>query len=576
MIMVLLTGKRLVPVLALCILAGCAAVSYLTGVDTYWGHTAPVTSQGRAYSLYIAGVIHERRGELDKAIDAWLEVIAFDEQAVSPRLRLIRAQLRRGDYEQALDFCQEALRHSPDMPELWIMYGELNHRLGNIETAITAFMKTIELRPDDLTGYGALIDLQESTNDLVAAIEIYEQLINRSPNSAALYYQLGITLARINDAEYARETFEKVLELEPRITRARFFLALVLFELEEFERCADELLIYLGERPDDGVALAYRAAALARMGYLREARRTLELLLATDEAGAKHNLQLAWVLLQLGENESAQQFALEAGAYLFADIIFAGTLLEDSASDRQPGNLWDDRYSLDEVEAECDLFIGAVLGMYGERAAGEQTLDMLDALTDAAAFSPSLTFLRARILLYLERYQEALEALESMRSKDIVSKYIHYYSAIAFEKLEDFHGTEYHLRAFLEINPDDPDVLNFLGYFYAEHNVHLDEAEALLTRALKQDPENPYYLDSLGWIYYRQGKAMEAAELIRRAIYGMESDDAELRDHLGDVYLLKGNVERALAEWRRAFRLDPSMPGVREKIEKYSASELEE
>jgi len=565
--------SAIVTAATLLMLAGCATLSFITGADTYWGRTAPVTKQARAYALHIAGMMYERRGEMERAAEAWTAVINLDEMALAPRLRLIRAHLRNGDHEKALSICRDALKRLPDTAELWIVYGELNHRLGNIEEAIAAFMKTIEISPDNLTGYGALIELQESTNDLVAAIDIYEKLIERSPNSAALYYQLGINLARIKDVEYARDTFQRVLELEPRITQAHFFLALTLFELGDFERCAEEMHLYLSERPGDVAALEYRAAALARLGHLEKARYTLELLMAGNEAAPKHYLQYAWILLELEQTERAQQFALEAGAYLFADIIFACDLLRTVPLAEQPSTPWDDRFSLDDVEAESDLFIAAVLNMFDEKATSQKIFAMLDSLNDFVAFSPPLAFFRARLLLFLEQYAEAIDTLLTIHSNGVVSKHTHYHSAVAYEKSGDFQNTEKHLVAYLEINPDDPDVLNFLGYFYAEHNVHLDKAEELLNRALKQDPENPYYLDSLGWIYYKQGKAQEAEELIRRALYGMDSDDAELRDHLGDVYLLQGDTERALREWQRALRLDPSLDAVQKKIEKHQRSQ---
>jgi predicted Zn-dependent protease len=113
------------------------------------------------------------------------------------------------------------------------------------------------------------------------------------------------------------------------------------------------------------------------------------------------------------------------------------------------------------------------------------------------------------------------------------------------------------------------DVVNFLAYLYAEENVKLDFAQELLERALKESPDNPYYLDSLGWVFYRQGKADKAIDYIQRAVLGMQSDDAILRDHLGDAYLLGGEPEKAVAEWKRARRLDSTLEGVQSKIDKH-------
>jgi Flp pilus assembly protein TadD len=159
-----------------------------------------------------------------------------------------------------------------------------------------------------------------------------------------------------------------------------------------------------------------------------------------------------------------------------------------------------------------------------------------------------------------------------LEKNDPDPKAIHYYLAIAFDELNDFLEAEKHLLAYIAISPEDADVLNFLGYMYAEENVKIDEAEQLLKRALAMDPTNPYYLDSMGWVYYRQGKGQQAVENIQNAIYGMDNDDAVLRDHLGDAYMLIGDTMRARKEWERALRLDPEIEGVREKLQQPAAT----
>ncbi len=564
--------KNYIVLPAMMVLAGCTTISYLAGIESFWDKPAPVTSQARAYALHLSAVIYERRGELDKAVEAWNEVIKLDEQAFTPYLRLVGVYVRKDDIGKAREVCENAIAQFPDKSELWVIAGELSHRQGNIEAAIDAFNKAIALKPDDLTGYGALVELQEKTNDLVAAIDIYEKLIEKSPNSAALYYQLGINLAQINDNEYAMRTFRKVLELEPRITRARFFLALTHFESGNYELCAEELRKYLLERPYDVSALEYRAAALVHLNRLDEARYSMELILAGKEAAKKNSLQHAWILLLCGQVEQAQQFALEAGAYLFADIIFACNLLETLPPEERPTIPWDDRFTQDDVEAESDLFVTSVMNLFGKEPVGGRMLQMLDCIAQTVEFSPVLSLFRGRILLAMEKFEETVKTLEQVSDNGVASKYVYYHCAIAYEELKNLEKTEQHLLAYLEIEPDAPDVLNFLGYFYADHNMNLDKAEELINRALKQDPENPFYLDSLGWLYYRRGKWDEAADLIRRAIYKMETDDALLRDHLGDVYLQQGDVAKAISEWRRAIRLDPTLDGVREKIEQHTPS----
>ncbi|NLV44388.1 MAG: tetratricopeptide repeat protein [Candidatus Hydrogenedentes bacterium] len=564
--------KILSPVLLLVTLwmCGCTGIPYQGGLYPFGNRNAPKAKQGQSYARHIAGIIHERQGALDKAVANYTQVIRRDGKAVTPRLRLLRAYLRLGQNQEALLACKEALEQIPSSHELWIAFAELNHSTGNIDEAVNAIKKAIALRPEDLSGYGALVELQEKTNDLVAAIEIYEKLIERSPDSAALYYQLGINLTRIGDNESAKNAFSRVLELEPQVARARLLLALVYFDLTDYENSAAQLRAYLQDRPDDATALEYYAATQYRLGLPDNAQLSLERMVNSGEAGPRNHLQFAWVLLELGDMEQSQQHALEGSGYLLADLIFALANLNQAGTENWTGNPWEDRYTLEEIETETDLILEALPALYGKREVPEAFCSKLQALSEKFGFSPPLEFLRGRMLLYAEKYEEALACFESLLQREVQSKHIHYHCAVIHEKLKNISKAENHLLDFIKLDPDDPDVLNYLGYLYAENDLNLDKAEALLQRALALDPDNPYYLDSLGWVYYKQGKGEEAARLIRRAIYGMENDDAVLRDHLGDIYLLLGDKERAVAEWRHALRLDPSLETIREKIERHA------
>ena len=551
-------------------MCGCTLLSQSNGMTPFWSRSEAGPRQGRAYSHHLAGIICERQGDLRQAVAEYNAVIKRDRKAVTPWLRLIRTQMRLEEPGTALESCKKALKNIPDSPELWIGLAELQHNEGNIEEAVEAIKQAISLRPNDLTGYGALVELQEKTNDLVAAIEIYEKLIEKSPDSAALYFQLGINLTRIGDNGSAKEALLRVLELEPRVTRARFLLALVYFELNDFSNCETQLRAYLRERPEDTTASEYLAGTLYRTGRQQEARDILEHIISQGNVSPKNHLQLAWTLFRLGEFERAQQFALEGGAYLFADILFAFVRSATPGEETWTTNPWDDRYTFDEVETESDLILATLPPLFGQDELVTALASRLETFEKEAGFSPVLKFFQARILVQGEKYDDARACLQALFSQGITSKYFHYYSAVIEEETDHIDEAEKHLREFLREDPDDPDVMNYLGFMFAENNRNLDEAESLLKRALALDPENPYYMDSLGWVYYRQGKGKEALQLIRKAIYGMESDDAVLRDHLGDVYLLLGNPERALAEWRRALRLDPSMETVRKKIEMYT------
>jgi len=115
---------------------------------------------------------------------------------------------------------------------------------------------------------------------------------------------------------------------------------------------------------------------------------------------------------------------------------------------------------------------------------------------------------------------------------------------------------------------------NFLGYFYAERNQKLKEAETLVKKALKKEPDNAAFLDSLGWVYYKQatvlgqkGRLNDALSYLKRA--AAKGQDPVIQEHLGDVYLASGQQKKALQAYRRAlekYTEDRDKSGVEKKI----------
>ncbi|MBW7864356.1 MAG: tetratricopeptide repeat protein [Candidatus Hydrogenedens sp.] len=556
---------------ALSVLAGgCAAMG---GFDLFlgdnWGRPAQATREARAYTHYLASVMQERRGRVDLAIDSLNQAVALDPEAVTPTLGLVRAYRRQGDLAGALKMSQRAVSLDPARADLWIIQGESLHALERYEEAIASFNKAIELQPDDMLGYGALVEIQEQRNDLVAAVDIYERIIRRNPESAVLYYQLGLTLVRINDRDGAIAAFRKVLELEPRVARAHYLLALMLIDADQHDEAVAQLRHYLDVRPDNFAALEPLAGALARMGQPDEAAAAMIRLLGSGAAQPKHFLQTAWLLFRVGRHEEARRLLPETGAPLLARMINA-LCLKAAGKDVTEEIAAMDALDAD-IEQECNDHLSEILRLFGVQDAGSQLLALLGRFDrDGASPGRVLSFVRARVLVAMEKYEEAVPALDALLAGYGPDRWVHYHLAVCQEKLKNDAEVERNLKIFLEAEPDNAEVLNFLGYFYAERGINLKEAEELLLRALKIEPDSAYYLDSIGWVYYQQGRYKEALDHIQRAIYGMGTDDAVLRDHLGDVYLKLGDTERALGEWRRALRLDPKMDEVRLKIRKHA------
>ncbi|WP_297770890.1 tetratricopeptide repeat protein [uncultured Roseovarius sp.] len=167
-------------------------------------------------------------------------------------------------------------------------------------------------------------------------------------------------------------------------------------------------------------------------------------------------------------------------------------------------------------------------------------------------------------------YDRAL-ALYEARGND--QWFVHYARAISHERLDNWPEAEADFRRALELNPDHPQVLNYLGYTMVEKRVNLDEALEMIERAVAAQPESGYIVDSLGWVLYRLGRYEEAIGHMERAAELMPTDPV-VNDHLGDVLWAVGRKVEARFQWKRALSLHESGPSpdlepdrVRRKLE---------
>ena len=126
-----------------------------------------------------------------------------------------------------------------------------------------------------------------------------------------------------------------------------------------------------------------------------------------------------------------------------------------------------------------------------------------------------------------------------------------YQRGIAYEQLDIWPKAEESFRKALKLYPDQPQVLNYLGYSYVDQNKNLDEALAMIRKAVELRPDDGYIVDSLGWAYYRLGRFDEAVTELERAIK-LRPEDATINDHLGDAYWQVGRKLEARFQWQHA------------------------
>jgi len=203
----------------------------------------------------------------------------------------------------------------------------------------------------------------------------------------------------------------------------------------------------------------------------------------------------------------------------------------------------------------------------------DEALEVLDKLIVARPDRYEAAFRKGNILRSVDRFAEAVDAydLAVARIKPVepVDWPVFYFRGIALERSKQWSKAEADFRKALELEPDQPFVLNYLAYSWVDRNLNLEQAEKMLLRAVELRPRDGFIVDSLGWVYYRMGRYAEAVSALENAI-SLEPSDPTINDPLGDAYWRDGRKREARVQWRRALSFEPEAEDaekIREKLQ---------
>jgi tetratricopeptide (TPR) repeat protein len=150
-------------------------------------------------------------------------------------------------------------------------------------------------------------------------------------------------------------------------------------------------------------------------------------------------------------------------------------------------------------------------------------------------------------------YSKGIETIAKPEKSNWV---IYYFRGICYERAKQWPQAEGDLKKALVLFPEQPHVLNYLGYSWIDQGVNLDEGMRMIKRAVEQRADDGYIVDSLGWAHYRLGNIEEAVKQLERAVE-LKPEDPTINDHLGDAYWRVGRMLEARFQWSHARDLKP-------------------
>jgi tetratricopeptide (TPR) repeat protein len=333
--------------------------------------------------------------------------------------------------------------------------------------------------------------------------------------------------------------------------------------LERRGRRLDAVALYeaaLGEGPNDALSAAKARAAAGRPAppapTIRQgAAQALLAPTATMVAAKQGQLALAYLRLLLRLDPERSDAWVMVG-----DLMQAGgdvTAAREAYGHVKPG-------SADYVAAQ-----GKLAWSYEQAGDHERALAIARAAAASGDSDARLTL--ADLLRDNEKYQEAVDILTDLMKAEAKPDWrLLFGRAVCYEKLGRWSDSEVDLQAALALRPDEPELLNYLGYSWIDRGVHLQEALVMVQKAVAATPDSGAMADSLGWAYYKLGDFNQAVSQLEAAVE-LEAGDPEINDHLGDAYWRAGRHDEAQFQWHRVLTLNPDAK-LRTQVEAKIAS----
>ncbi|MBR9763431.1 MAG: tetratricopeptide repeat protein [Rhodobacteraceae bacterium] len=500
----------------------------------------------------------------------------------------LAARLARltNDYDAAVHYYMRALGNAPREPRLLDGLIMAQVSAGAVDSAVSAARRLEELGIDSQVAHMALLADELTREDFTAVQTRLAE--NRGIGPLVDGLLSAWVLLGQGDMSAALARFDAVGE-EPGLARfARYHKALALAYVGDFEG-AEALYVADGDRP----VQMTRRAILSRAEALSQLDRNTEALTLIDNVfGSDPGIEVQQLRARLAAGETLpythvrsvrdgvaevfysvaaalEQEASEAYTLLYARmatalrpdhvdaILLTGELLEDL--DRP--ELATRAYR--KVPREDAAFYLAELGRAAAlRKAGrpDAALEVLDQLAEVYPTLPKVQASRGDHYRWQGKHLEAVQAYDAaldLYSGDDPSKWFVYYArGMSQERLGNWPEAKADFRAALEINPDQPNLLNYFGYSMVEKREDLDEALAMIEKAVSIDQGSGYIVDSLGWALFQLDRFDESVVHMERAAALMPVDPV-VNDHLGDAYWMVGRHREAQFQWTRALSFDP-------------------
>lgn len=513
--------------------------------------------------ILLAGILHHQ-GDMDGAAGLYERALEKDPDREGLYLMMGSLHIDQGRPEQAALVYEKMTRRFPDLWDGYFFLGNVYKRMGRLEAAEAAYRTSMRLNPEALAPRFELLDIYEQGSvsagttvtvkkgDTLYGIcrqaygacsgKLVDRIRAANPEIGDINHLAPGRTIRIpttgpkNPAENRRrilDLYTGILKDDPDNSRAAFGLALQ-YSATGNRAAALKILKPLGARSDTDPGLLQ---PLFQYYIDREKHEAAGAIVSGMLEGAPESPALNYLMGMMEDRRGNREKAIEHLGRVtkesrFYDSARLHTALIHEALDRT------------------------------DRAA-----EILSARIEDEPANPEHLLRLGTLYERQKKYEAAAELFRRGIGLDPKHIELIFRLGVVYDKLSRRDDLVTQMSRVIEIDPDNAAALNYLGYTWAEKGENLDQAQALIEKALALEPGDGYITDSLGWVYFKKGDLQQAILYLEKAVT-LVPDDPILLEHLGDAYRQRGDLAKALDLYKRSLSHNKEdTSGIKAKIE---------
>lgn len=502
-----------------------------------------------AYFYFMWGAHAEISGNYPESLQAYQKALLCDPDSETIKNKIPILLIKSGDEDQAITYLLKQLKNNPEAINDRLILATLYLKDDQNQKAITLYEEILELDPereDVLLRMGSIYAKQGETDK---AERLFLQLIDKDSNLYFAYLYLARLYNKTNRPEEAEEYYLKAMDLNWSVD--------LVHEIGTYYKVQQNLQAFITLYEGYTKTSPYDELAQFSLieGYLQHNQndKAMERLLSMRNfSQTPYTIDL--IISKIDISEDRVQSAITRLSTLLKGPAAseAGFLLAILHAQNEPEKALKYLKNIknDFIDFENAVYLQAKLFKATDQI-DQAVIAIQQRISNDKERKPSFYNILSALYQIKEQPDKAISTMEAAIDLYPENGNLLFELALLLEQEKQHDRAISTMEKVITLQPNNAEALNFVGYTWADRNIHLEKALEYIERAQKLKPKSGFIRDSLGWIHYRLGNLELAREHLEAAVQ-MEDKDPHIYDHLGDVYKELGRYTEATNAYSKA------------------------